>query len=163
MVDPNRTINLPSSSDESEEEELDDDQIQLIKHLEEKFKDRFTKNDTEFMEICKRKKKDPPILEMNLPYLKRPHNNFRGGYNRGGGYHHNNRGGYHNNRGGYNNYNNNNRRNYNNYSNNQERTERPNDYGSSKLLHSLKKYNLQDSPQFISGSSSNSKRPRFNQ
>lgn len=104
MVDPNRTINLPSSSKESEEV-LNQDQVALIKSLEEKFKDRFTENDEEYMKVLKRKNKDPPILELNYYQgHKRPYNNYnqRGGYNRGGGY--NNR--------GYNNYH---KRNYNNY------------------------------------------------
>lgn len=112
MVDPNRTINLPSSSKESAEEVLDQDQVALIKSLEEKFKDRFTENDEEYMKVLKRKNKDPPILELNFYQgHKRPYNNYnnRGGYNRGG---YQNRGGYHNNRGGYNNYH---KRPYNNY------------------------------------------------
>jgi hypothetical protein len=111
MVDPNRKINLgdDSDSDSSEElQEFNENEIQLIKEFEEKFKHRFTDQDEEFMAVCKKKKKDPPILEWNFHHHhqghKRPYYNNRGGGNRGG-YHHRGRGGhpYHNNNRNYDN------------------------------------------------------------
>lgn len=98
MVDPNRKINLHASDDSSsDDDDFNEDEIKLIKEFEEKFKDRFTENDEEFMELSKKKKKDPPILEWNFHQgHKRPYHNNRGGYrpynhHRGGGhpYNHN--------------------------------------------------------------------------
>jgi hypothetical protein len=114
MVDPNRKINL-TSSDESEEDELNEEHVKMVKEFEEEFKDRFTENDEEFMNFCKRKQKPPIIV---YPFDQNFHRGNSGGRNnyghqnhRGGrNYHHNN---YHNQR----NYNNqNNSRNYDNSS-----------------------------------------------
>jgi hypothetical protein len=91
MVDPNRKINLQNTeSSASEEEDLNDEHIQMVKEYEEEFRDRFTERDEEFMNFCKQKAKPPIIV---FPFDNFHNNHHRGGggggrWNRGGNHHH---------------------------------------------------------------------------
>lgn len=82
MVDPNRKINI-----------LTKEQDQFLEECEEEFKNRFTEDDEEFMEFCKRPEVPPPIVDQWM--MRRNFNHNRND--------HNHRGGYNNNRGRFNN------------------------------------------------------------
>lgn len=72
MVDPNRKINLPSESE-----------ISFLQLCEEKFKNRYTEDDPQFMEHCQKPVPEPPVL----PPVEPRFNNNRGRYNRHNRFH----------------------------------------------------------------------------
>lgn len=102
MVDPNRKINLQNVERDStsEEEDLNDEHIQMVKEYEEEFRDRFSEKDEVFANFCKQKPKPPIIV---FPFDNFHHHHHRGG---GGG------GGRFNNRGHNNHYHHQNNRNH---------------------------------------------------
>jgi RNMT-activating mini protein len=96
MVDPKRHLY-----------KLSDEDRKFVEECEEEFKDRFTENDTEFTEFCRRPVRPPPIVDPWMQNSQR--RNFQhqseGGYGQRGGYGGGHRGGgynrrYNNNRGG---------------------------------------------------------------
>lgn len=80
MADPNRKINLDLPSDD-DSDELDPEEISLVKEFEEEFKNRFTDEDVAFTEFCKQKSKAPPIV---FPFEPFHHNRGHRGNHRGG-------------------------------------------------------------------------------
>ncbi|KAG5681711.1 hypothetical protein PVAND_011121 [Polypedilum vanderplanki] len=154
MVDPNRKINLESSSEEdsstSSEEELNEEHVKMVKEFEEEFKYRFTEDDQEFMDFCKKEPKPPIIV---YPFENFNHHYNRGGggnhrYNRNNNYHHQNNRNQH-----YNHYNN--RRNF-NYNRNRYDYQRQGNSGRGEGGGSRDYY--RDNRDY-----NNAKRPRFEQ
>lgn len=85
MVDPNRkiNINLPSDEDSSEEDDLNEEHVKMVKEFEEEFKDRFTERDELFMNFCRQKTK-PPIIVYPFDnfYRHNNHHHHHRGFNR---------------------------------------------------------------------------------
>lgn len=85
MVDPNRKIN-----------HLSDDDAAFLRECEEEFRDRFSKNDAEFIEIFMKETRSPPIVD---PWYggRRPNQHHNNSGPSGSGTNHwrdNNRGNY---------------------------------------------------------------------
>lgn len=115
MVDPNRKINLENNSDE---DDLNDEHIEMIKEYEEEFKDRFTERDEVWTKFCATKPK-PPIVVYPFDVY---HHHHRGGGGGGGGRFNNRGHNYHYNRNQYDN-----RRNFNYQNNNRFNNKRSHD------------------------------------